>query len=130
MRMLRKIVLFGIIITILIIGYNYVYQDHRDIAKEEAEFVLNSKEIKNEFVSNVFTAEEKYLNRTIEVSGTISETNKADITIDDNVFCQFSNNINSSVNLNSIITIKGRVIGYDDLLEQVKLDQCILIKKE
>ena len=130
MRMLRKIVLFGIIITILIIGYNYVYQDHRDIAKEEAEFVLNSKEIKNEFVSNVFNAEEKYLNRTIEVSGTISETNKADITIDDNVFCQFSNNINSSVNLNSIITIKGRVIGYDDLLEQVKLDQCILIKKE
>ena len=130
MRMLRKIVLFGIIITILIIGYNYVYQDHRDIAKEEAEFVLNSKEIKNEFVSNVFTAEEKYLNRTIEVSGTISETNIVDITIDDNVFCQFSNNINSSVNLNSIITIKGRVIGYDDLLEQVKLDQCILIKKE
>ena len=130
MRMLRKIVLFGIIITILIIGYNYVYQDHRDIAKEEAEFVLNSKDIKNEFVSNVFTAEEKYLNRTIEVSGTISETNIVDITIDDNVFCQFSNNINSSVNLNSIITIKGRVIGYDDLLEQVKLDQCILIKKE
>lgn len=130
MRMLRKIVLFGIIITILIIGYNYVYQDHRDIAKEEAEFVLNSKEIKNEFVSNVFTAEEKYLNRTIEVSGTISETNIVDITIDNNVFCQFSNNINSSVNLNSIITIKGRVIGYDDLLEQVKLDQCILIKKE
>ena len=130
MRMLRKIVLFGIIITILIVGYNYVYQDHRDIAKEEAEFVLNSKEIKNEFVSNVFTAEEKYLNRTIEVSGTISETNKADITIDDNVFCQFSNDINSSINLNSIVTIKGRVIGYDDLLEQVKLDQCILIKKE
>ena len=130
MRMLRKIVLFGIIITILIIGYNYVYQDHRDIAKEEAKFELNSKEIKNEFVSNVFTAEEKYLNRTIEVSGTISETNIVDITIDDNVFCQFSNNINSSVNLNSIITIKGRVIGYDDLLEQVKLDQCILIKKE
>ena len=130
MRMLRKIVLFGIIITILIIGYNYVYQDHRDIAKEEAEFVLNSKEIKNEFVSNVFTAEEKYLNRTIEVSGTISETNIVDITIDNNVFCQFSNNINSSVKLNSIVTIKGRVIGYDDLLEQVKLDQCILIKKE
>ena len=130
MRMLRKIVLFGIIITILIIGYNYVYQDHRDIAKEEAEFVLNSKEIKNEFVSNVFTAEEKYLNRTIEVSGTISETNIVDITIDNNVFCQFSNNINSSINLNSIVTIKGRVIGYDDLLEQVKLDQCILIKKE
>ena len=129
MRMLRKIVLFGIIITILIVGYNYVYQDHRDIAKEEAEFVLNSKVIKNEFVSNVFTAEEKYLNRTIEVSGTISETNKADITIDDNVFCQFSNDINSSINLNSIVTIKGRVIGYDDLLEQVKLDQCILIKK-
>jgi hypothetical protein len=27
-----------------------------------------------------------------------------------------------------IVVIKGRCIGYDDLFEIVKLDQCIIIK--
>ena len=30
--------------------------------------------------------------------------------------------------LNNDVTIKGRCIGYDDLLEELKMDQCIIIK--
>lgn len=126
--MRKKLIILSVIIVAAIISYNYIYQDHRDIESESAEFVISTAEISNQFSEDALASEQKYLNKTIEVSGTISELNTNEITIDDKVFCQFSNPILNSINVNSKIKVKGRVIGYDDLLEQIKLDQCTILK--
>lgn len=122
------IALIIVLIITTVIGYNYVYQDHRDIESEQTEFTMSSVEINQLFSKNPTSAEQKFLNKTIEVSGLITDINSNDITIDDTVFCQFSNNLETSLNKNEKVKIKGRVIGYDDLLEQVKLDQCSISK--
>jgi len=127
--MKKWLVIIVVLIVVAFIGYNYIYQDHRTIENETAKFVMNSKEIENQFSTNIKTAEDLYLNKTIEVSGLISEVNTNNITLDDKVFCQFSEAIKASIKENSNLKIKGRVIGYDDLLEQVKLDQCTIIKQ-
>lgn len=112
-----------------IIGYNYIYQDHRDIETEPPKFIINSKSLHNQFSENPSYFQKKYLNKTIEVSGVITDKNANNLTIDDKVFCQFPDN-NQNIPDNKLpITVKGRVIGYDDFLEQVKLDQCSIIKK-
>ena len=122
---------FSITIVLIILGvltYNYIYQSHRDIENEKALFAVNTEDISSSFSKNTTKAETIYLNNTIEVSGFVSESNSNSITLDDKVFCQFTNNLDEGLALNSDIKIKGRVIGYDDLLEQVKLDQCSIIK--
>ena len=125
--MRKWIAILGLLIIASVIGYNYIYQDHRDIEKEVAEFSMNAEEISVLFSENAKAAEQKLLNKTVEITGLISDINLNDITIDDRVFCQFSNGTRTSKNKNATIKIKGRVIGYDDLLEQVKLDQCTII---
>jgi hypothetical protein len=125
--MRKKILILIVFISIVILGYKYLYQDHRNIENESAEFVMSSDEIANLFSENAISFEQKFLNKTIAISGLISEINTKDISVDDKVFCQFSNDIKLSLESNSKIKIKGRVIGYDDLLEQVKLDQCTII---
>lgn len=127
--MRKWILILVIAIVAAIFGYNYIYQDHRDIENEKAEFSMSSNEIANKFIDNTSAAEQKFLNKTIEVSGLITDINSNDITIDDKVFCQFSNNLETSIDKNESIKIKGRVIGYDDLLEQIKLDQCTIINQ-
>lgn len=122
------IALIIVLIITTVIGYNYVYQDHRDIENEQTEFTMSSVEINQLFSKNSVAAEQKFLNKTIEVSGLITDISSNDITIDDKIFCQFSNNLETSLNKNEKVKIKGRVIGYDDLLEQVKLDQCSINK--
>jgi cell division protein FtsL len=124
-RNMRKWIILLIFLVIAIIGYNYIYQDHRSIENENAEFVLTSDNLSNEFVINSVEAEQKYLNKTIEVSGLVSELNKNNLTLDGKLFCQFTNEINAQLKQN--LKIKGRFIGYDDLLEQIKLDQCTII---
>lgn len=119
-------ILIVLCIVVVIIGYRYVYQDHRDIATETSIYKLTALDISNEFAINPMSSENKYLNKTIEVSGSVSDKNPQNITIEGKVFCQFSNEIQTDLKTDQI-KIKGRFIGYDDLLEQVKLDQCIII---
>lgn len=123
---MRKWIVLLILILIGVITYNYIYKGHRDIDSEQAEFILNASDLANEFMVNPSASEQKYLNKTIEVRGTISELNEFDITLDSSIFCQFS----SKIQINSkSVSVKGRFIGYDDLLEQIKLDQCSILTK-
>lgn len=124
--MKKWVILIVLCIVVVIIGYRYVYQDHRDIATETSLYKLTALDISNEFAINPIASENKYLNKTIEVSGNISDKNPQNITIEGKVFCQFSDKIQTDLKTDQI-KIKGRFIGYDDLLEQVKLDQCTII---
>jgi len=123
---MRKWILILVVVILGLIGYTYIYQDHRDIENEKAEFSLIASDWANEFVINPLASEKKYLNKTIEVQGTITELNAFDLTLDDNIFCQFTSKIKIE---SKSIKIKGRFIGYDNLLEQVKLDQCSILTK-
>jgi len=124
---MRKWFILIIVLLLAIVGYNYVYQDHRDIEKETAIVTISSTFISNEFAQNPTESEKKYINKTIEVFGLITESNLKDITLNNKVFCQFENLIDKSLKIDSKLKVKGRVIGFDDLLEQVKLDQCSII---
>ena len=122
----KAILILGLGI-ILFLGYNYIYQDHRIIENEEPEFIVSSDSLFEDFTKRPKHSEAMYLDQTIEINGMVTEVNNHDLTLDDKIFCKFIE-INGTINLNDKIRLKGRCIGYDDLLEQVKLDQCNLIE--
>lgn len=124
---LRKLIILITLIIIAFFVYQYIYQDHRDINTEKPEFTLSSDDLILQFSKNASEAETKFLNKTIEVSGLVSEVNDQNLVISNTIFCQFLNPITSPININTPINIKGRCIGYDDLLEEIKLDQCTII---
>ncbi|UKM64692.1 hypothetical protein GSB9_01249 [Flavobacteriaceae bacterium GSB9] len=123
---MKKWIVIIILLIAVIIGYNYLYQDHRDIASEAANYTVSSQNLKSEFETSPIQAEQKYLNKTIEVSGIVSEFNLNDLTLNDNIFCILKNP-KQELKVGTSIKVKGRIIGYDDLLEQIKLDQCTII---
>ena len=126
--MKKNIFILIVIGLLVLIGYKYVYHDHRNIEEETAEFKISSENLINAFSTNSSDAEKKYLNRTIEISGPVSDSNESSITLGGGVFCQFTNNLPvESPKETQIIKIKGRLIGYDDLLEEIKLDQCTIV---
>lgn len=124
---MRKHLILLAIILLCILGYNYIYKDHRNIKTEHPVHVLASNALAKEFSSNTLTSEKKYLNKTIEISGEISEISNQSLVLDDKIFCQFQNPIKKNLKLRQPLIIKGRYIGYDNLIEEIKLDQCIII---
>ena len=77
----------------------------------------------NEYSSDPAKADSKYLNKTIEIKGKVTEVSDSTLTIDQKIFCKMNGKANTDLADKTII-VKGRCIGYDDLFEEVKFDQC------
>ncbi|WP_223551568.1 hypothetical protein [Aestuariivivens sp. NBU2969] len=125
---MKKLIFIVIVVIVAsVISYNYIYQDHRNIEEEQASYNMKASILVNEFAIDPTTSEKKYLNKSIEIIGNITGISDHTITLNQTVFCQLSKNIKTKPNLYAPIKIKGRFIGYDDLLEEIKLDQCSII---
>lgn len=121
----RLLLLLVIIIAISgYFGYKYMYQDHRDISSEAAKVDVATEDLLQMFKESETP---DVLNSTVQVTGTVTETDANSITLDNNVQCSFDTVV-QEVQINDKLTIKGRCIGYDDLFEIVKLDQSSIIK--
>ena len=114
-------------LCLFFLGYNYLFPDHRTINQEEALFNVEASILFDEFIDNSKQAEYKYLNQTITVSGVITSFNPENIMINNKIFCKFDT-IMTEININDSTVVKGRCIGYDELLEEIKLDQCSIVK--
>jgi len=119
---------FLIMILILLVGsylaYNYIYQDHRDIKSETSQLEITAPYLLERFKTNDGDA---ILNKTITVTGTITNLEEGAVTLDESVYATFDEN-SSGLAIDEKVIIKGRCIGYDELFEIVKLDQCSIIK--
>ena len=130
MKKKKWILVVVILIGIAIFGYNYLYKSHRDISSEEASFSITVAVLSADFKQDENTANAKYLDKTISVSGVVTEIDSIAnaIIIDEVLSASFEVKPNAVVQKNEKITIKGRFIGYDELLEELKMDQVTIIK--
>jgi predicted negative regulator of RcsB-dependent stress response len=122
------IVCFFVIITAVLI-YNYVYKSHRDISNEKESFAISVIDLKNDYRKNDSLANAKYLDKTIVIYGKITSLDLANRILSvDTSLSAIMKESGVSINLNDSIKLKGRFIGYDDLLEEFKMDECSVIR--
>ena len=70
-----------------------------------------------------------WFQEVIEIEGNITSIEKDGIIINSNIYCQFENPLLlEDLKGNMLINIKGKMIGFDELLMEIKLNQCIIIK--
>jgi uncharacterized protein YxeA len=126
----NKIIFVVISFVVAAFGlYLYIYKDHRDIASENESYLVKATSIYDEFKKDETKSNLKYLDKTIEVSGKVSSIDLTAniIVLDDKLGAVFKDKIPGNIEKLSDIKIKGRFIGYDDLLEELKMDQCDLV---
>jgi hypothetical protein len=131
MRKTPKIIIFILTLVVFgIAGYYYVmYGGARDLSSEKTAFTVSSSSIISEFTTNLVSSNKKYLEKPIAISGIITAIEGAQVTIDKSIICTLKNP-QKSITSNQQIIIKGRVVGYDDLMEELKLDQCSIINNQ
>jgi hypothetical protein len=129
-KLMKKIILFIALAFILIlIGYTYVYKADRNISEEQPKFKIASALLKQELNANQVNVINKYLNETVEISGLATQIEMNTIILDNFVSAQLDT-LHTSINIGDALIVKGRVIGYDELLEELKLDQCTVAIKQ
>lgn len=126
---MKKIALLLIGFAVIGFGlYFYMYKNHRDIATESADYSITVNDLQSEFNKDITFSNKKYLDKTIEVRGKITSIDLPNhyIVIDTKLTAFFSDSVLNTVSLQKQVKIKGRFLGYDDLLEEFKMDQVSL----
>ena len=134
--MSKKVKIILVVIVLVIMGYftlpivkDYMVNNlgKRDVKSEAAAFTLKTKDIISEFTANTDAANKKYLDKPVAISGAVSSVKDKEVILDGTVNCGFIS-ADSTIKKDQSVTIKGRIVGYDDLLGELKLDQCSINK--
>lgn len=126
---MKKVILILVVLLVaLFAGYKYLYKSHRDINSEKTAYDLSSTQFVKEYLDNEEASNTKYLDKTVSVKGIVTQVNNEvnSVVLDSKILCVLTEK--GTVKLNDIITVKGRVLGFDSLLEEINLDQCTITK--
>jgi len=115
-----------LLIILSIAAYNYMYKEHRNIATENVSFDISASELNSDLSSPDKALE--YIDKVVQVHGIVTAVEQNAVVIDDKVQVGFSEDVSNRLSVQKEITIKGRCVGYDDLLELVRIDQATLIE--
>lgn len=127
-----KILIISVVIIVLAAaGYIYISKDHRDIATASVDYTITSQDLAAVFQDNEEQAITTYLNTVIEVQGEVAAISGNVIELTSGISGQLQEPLtqDQKVNLGNKLKIKivGRCIGYDSLLEEVRLDQAYIL---
>ena len=90
----------------------------------EPSFDLRAAVLLSEYRSDIAKANSKYLNKVLSIEGELTRTEPNLLIIDHGVTCTLDSTqmIDRYPALGTSLTIKGRCVGYDELLEEVRID--------
>ncbi len=135
-RYLVLVVLIGIV-GVGFIAFQQYNKKHDDLSIAKVDYKVSAIDLFNEYNTNESSADKKYLGKTIEVYGKISNIDKenasAKIYLDtedlmSSVMCEMDEKADiSDLNEGDVVSLRGVLAGS---LMDVVLNRCILIEKK
>ncbi|MFY7670342.1 hypothetical protein ACOSP6_04585 [Tenacibaculum sp. MEBiC06402] len=119
----KKLIIFSLLLVIGILGYNQIFKEAKTTEEINTAFEGSSGEL-----LTLLSAEDSQLNnKAVQITGVITSINSEGIIIDKAIFCQFAKpETRQQLKEQQKVKIKGIIVGYDDLLNELKLNQCII----
>ena len=105
------------------ITYSHLMKPTASIESRQVAFTGTAAEFSPKVQENA----NEWLNSIVVLEGVVTSKDENGITLNNRIYCQFSTR-QKIVVAEQTLQIKGRFIGYDDLLNELKLDQCIIQK--
>lgn len=127
---MRRKKIVAIIVALLIIVsagiyfyYGFLFKEARNIQSEMPDYSITASKLLDDYNADPKKADSLYLNKTIEITGIVTKETDSVVILENTVFCLFTQK-NPNKLIRKKVKIKGKCIGYDELFQEVKLDQC------
>ena len=127
MNLSKKNKLVIIIVLVIAFGvgaiYAYVMKAPAKIESKKVDFSGTSDQLLIKILEDPAAWQDKI----VVISGKVTSIDDNGILLSASIYCQLKDTtVLKKINPTNDISLKGRIIGYDDLLEELKLDQCII----
>ena len=125
----NKTVFIIISIVILSVGVISVYQYISCSPKKTVEIAPVYTGNANEFNYLVTDNLSHWISKIVQITGKVTQVNEDGILLNGTIYCQFEDIHDlQSITENQNIVVKGKLVGFDELLMEIKLNQCIIIQ--
>lgn len=133
MKISKKVkrVFLVLVVTGLIAGswavWYVFFKPHRNIGAEKAAFTLTTQKLSDEIKTDT-AAFSRYVDKTILLEGPVSAVEGSHVSFG-NIICNIdSTDISkiSKVSVGQVLKVQGRLTTYNDLMEEIMLDQCVI----
>ena len=123
----NKVIFITSVMMVLTVGAVYVYQyismSPKDVVEITPEYVGDATEFNFLVTDNL----SYWTGKVVQIDGKVTELTEYGVVINGTIFCQFENGDDlQSIVENQQINIKGKLVGFDEILMEIKLNQCIL----
>lgn len=117
-----------VMISAIVVLYFYVYQSHRNIQSETAAFETSVSELSQRFINNPDSSTVTYADQTISIYGNVTalDLKQNTITLDNKLIATTSKEEMNRAKTGELVKLKGRFIGYDELFNELRMDQCTI----
>ena len=127
--------LFGIIVfgmIVLTIIYTTSESDESKIEKTNPTTIISATDLLVTFEKYGIDSLQHLHNKIIEVDGIVTEQHEHLITIHDNLNCLINPKqpLLDKKYVDKYVKIKGLFLGYDDLYNVLKMENCVIISSE
>lgn len=130
----KRYIVFGLIaftIASSILVYDKVFNaEHREISAETTAFTISAENLQFHFANDQAETYSKFINSVVETYGTITEVAPNYVILENRVQIDFLNSMEEGANIGDVIHIKGRCVGFDELLLLAKIDQATILKTQ
>ncbi|MEM6720424.1 MAG: hypothetical protein AAF611_13950 [Bacteroidota bacterium] len=108
----------------------YMYKPHETVDDMKVVYTGSAEELQSVLDEKIELWQKEKSNIVVELTGVITEKGEETISVNESFFFQFPEETNiDALSETQKIKIKGRFIGYDELLEELKFDKAIILKK-
>jgi len=123
----NKVVFIASVMMVLVVGvvnvYQYISMSPKDVVEITPEYVGDATEFNFLVTDNL----SYWTGKVVQITGKVTELTEYGVVMNGTIFCQFENGDDlQSIVENQQINIKGKLVGFDEILMEIKLDQCIL----
>lgn len=116
----NKIIVLLVLATLFIGIGSYVYFNKSSTTNSQA---VNFTGTVGEFESKIRKNPLIWTNKTVVLKGRVTYRTSTNLTLNSQVFCRYKTP-QTLATLNKEVTIKGKVVLYDDLMGELYLEQC------
>jgi len=126
---LRNLLITGVLLGLIVGGWAvwYVfYKPHRNVGAETAKYEMTSQALSDAFKSDT-TAFKKYVDQAILVSGAVTTVEGNHVSLG-NIVCSMDSTQAAQlgkVKTGDAVKIQGRLTTYNDLMEEINIDNCV-----
>ena len=126
---LRNILVTGVVLGLLVGSWAvwYVFfKPHRNVGAEAAKYELTSQALTNAFKNDTAMLK-KYVDQAILVSGPVTSVEGNHVALG-NIICSMDSTQASklgTIKSGDAVKIQGRLTTYNDLMEEISLDNCV-----